>query len=318
VDDVGRAFVAHTMQGIVKVFDANTGLLLGNIGEFGGGTGQLNMPIGLMMDGFNRLCVVSANNTRVELFGVDSYLNPSVPAPGGNLAAGNNLIFNVTSNVTSGVTGQTFQWQRNGVNIAGATNGALTIGNANTGDSGNYSVVICSASGSITSSITPVAVLHSPNIAGGPQSQTVLCDAAVNFSVVATGSDLRFQWQFNGQNLANATAASLFLNDVQAAQSGQYSVHVSNAVGAVVSLPVALTVITPPLVMDVVSGTPIPHAGFQLTLNVDPGYKYDLQATTDFIEWQSIGEFKADGLLDFTDAGATNYLTRFYRLRWAP
>jgi hypothetical protein len=31
VDNAGRAFVADTMQGIVKVFDANTGLFLGNM-----------------------------------------------------------------------------------------------------------------------------------------------------------------------------------------------------------------------------------------------------------------------------------------------
>src|ERR1035437_4178996 len=31
VDNAGRAFVAETMQGIVKVFDANTGLFLGNM-----------------------------------------------------------------------------------------------------------------------------------------------------------------------------------------------------------------------------------------------------------------------------------------------
>src|ERR1035437_953352 len=272
------------------------------------------MPIGLVMDGFNRLCAVSANNARVELFGVDAFLSLSVQAPGGNLAAGNNLIFNVTS----GGSGQYFQWQKNGVNLAGATHGALTIANAATGDSGNYSVVITSASGSITSSVTPVTVLGAPHTLSGPQSQTVLCGAAVSMAVVATGSDLSIQWQFNGQDLANATVATLVLANVEAAQSGQYSVRVSNAVGALVTAPANLTVLTPPVVMDVVSGTQLPGSAFQLTLNVDPGFTYDLQATTDFLKWQSIANLNGDGLFDFTDTDSANYLNRFYRLRWAP
>ena len=136
--------------------------------------------------------------------------------------------------------------------------------------------------------------------------------------MVATGADLNFQWQFNGQDLANATAATLALADVEAAQSGQYSVRVSNAVGALVTAPANLTVLTPPVVMDVVSGPQSPGAGFQLTLNVDPGFSYDLQATTDFVQWQSIANFNAAGLFDFTDTASTNYPSRFYRLRWAP
>ena len=315
VDNAGRAFVADTMQGTVKVFDANSGAALGNIGDFGSAAGQLNMPIGLVMDGFNRLCVVSANNARVELFGVDAFLNLSVQAPGGKLAAGNNLIFNIAS----GGTGQTFQWQKNGINLAGATNATLAIANAAADDSGNYSVVISGASGSITSSLTPVTVLVSPKILSGPQSQSVLAGADVNFSVVASGSDLNVQWLFNGQNLAGATNASLSLPAVQAAQAGQYSVVVANAVGSAASVPASLTVITPPVVMDIVSSGMQAGQGFSLTVNLDPGFNYALEASTDFFQWQPITTFTAgSGLLDFVDADSTNYWNRFYRLRWSP
>jgi len=313
VDNVGRAFVADTLLGIVKVFDAGTGFHLGNIGDFGGAAGQLNMPVGLVLDGFNRLCVVSANNARVELFGVDSFLHLSVQAPGGKLAAGNSLIFNVTSG-----GGQTFQWQKNGVNLAGATNGTLAIANAAAGDSGNYSVVITGASGSITSSVTPVAVLVSPNILSGPQNQSVLAGANVSFTVVAGGSDLGFQWQFNAQNLDGETNASLALPAVQAAQAGQYSVAVANPVGSVTSA-ASLAVTTPPVVMDIVASGMQTGQVFGLTVNLDPGFSYALEASTDLFQWQPVTTFGGDGgLFDFVDPDSTNYLNRFYRLRWPP
>jgi DNA-binding beta-propeller fold protein YncE len=314
VDNAGRAFVADTMQGTVKIFDADTGAFLGNAGDFGSAPGQLNMPVGLVLDSFNRLCVASANNARVELFGVDSFLNFSVQAPGGNIAAGSNLIFTVTS----GGTGQTFQWQKNSASLVGATNGTLAITNATSGDGGNYSVVITGASGSITSSVTPVTVLASPNILSDPQSQTVLAGTDVNFSVVASGSNLNLQWQFNRQNLNGATNASLILPAVQAAQAGQYAVVMTNAVGSIVSAPACLTVITPPVVMDIVDSAMLTNQLFGLTVNLDPGFSYTLEASADLFQWQSVAIFNGGGLFDFVDTDSTNYLNRFYRLRWSP
>ena len=315
VDGAGRAFVADSLQGTVKVFDAGTGAALGTVGNFGGAPGQLNLPLGLGLDGYGRLCVASANNARVELFGVDSFLNFSVSASGGRLAAGNDLVFNVTA----GGVGQSFQWRKNGVDLAGATNGALVLPGAGAGDSGNYSVVITGASGSVTSSVTPVTVLAPPVILSGPQSRTVLAGVDVSFSVAAGGSSLGFQWQFNGHNLEGATGPALALPAVQSAQAGQYSVVVTNAVGSVASAPAGLAVITPPVVMDIVASGLSTNRLFGLTVNLDPGFSYSLEASADLFQWQPVTTFGGDGgLFDFVDSDSTNYWNRFYRLRWSP
>ena len=267
------------------------------------------------MDSLNRLCVASANNSRVELFGVDDFLHLSVQAVNGHLAAGNNLVISARA---GGAYSAGFQWQKNGVNLDGATNATLTVAGANTGDSGNYSVVISASSGTVTSSVTPVSVLAAPKILAGPVNQKILVGATASFGVIATGSALNYQWQFNGQNLPGATNVNLTLAGAQAAQSGQYAVRVGNAVGFQTAAPAVLSVITPPLVMDMLSSAPQADQTLQLTLIVEPGFVYELQATTDFVEWHSVTNLTADGLLDFIDPDATNHLSRFYRLSWKP
>lgn len=313
VDTADHVFVADTMQGRVKVFDAQTGLLLKTIGNYGLATGQLNLPLGLVLDSLNRLCIASANNSRVELFGVDDFLHLSAQAANGRLAAGSDLVISV---VVGGTNAAGFQWLKNGVTVGGATNATLTVASTTPGDSGNYSVVVQSAAGSITSSVAPVAVLAPPHILSAPGDQKILAGAPAVFAVVATGDDLNFQWQFNGQNLPDATNGILTLPGAQAAQSGQYAVTVINAVGSATTAPANLTVVTPPLVMDMVSAAALADGTFQLTLNVDAGFNYDLEATTDLLQWQPVTSISAGGLVDFVDTDATNFPNRFYRLHW--
>lgn len=56
----------------------------------------------------------------------------------------------------------TYQWRWNNANLAGATNIALTLSNLQTSNSGNYQVVLTSASGSATSSVATLTVLLPP------------------------------------------------------------------------------------------------------------------------------------------------------------
>ena len=77
-------------------------------------------------------------------------------------------------------------------------------------------------------SYVPGATL--PTITSAPApAQNVAAGSAVTFSVGVIGTPLLlYQWQFDGQNLAGATNASLTLSDVQATNAGNYSLIVSN------------------------------------------------------------------------------------------
>lgn len=98
--------------------------------------------------------------------------------------------------------------------------------------------------------LTVTAVVDPPTITTQPQSVSGAIGNA-SFSVVATGTNLVYQWFKNGAPIAGATNASLNLVNVQAADAGNYTVVVSNLVNgapvnSVTSNVATLTLTTPP------------------------------------------------------------------------
>jgi hypothetical protein len=80
-----------------------------------------------------------------------------------------------------------------------------------------------------------------------PPTRTVPAGENVTYSVGTTGTaPLRYQWRFNGNNLPNATNASLTVSNAQPINAGEYQVLVLNAAGSVLSDTVTLFVTTPP------------------------------------------------------------------------
>ncbi len=69
----------------------------------------------------------------------------------------------VTFTVTA-MGGLTFQWRRNGVNIAGATSSSFTIAAVTTADAGNYDVVVTGGCGAVTSAFAVLTVNQCPSI----------------------------------------------------------------------------------------------------------------------------------------------------------
>ena len=75
------------------------------------------------------------------------------------VAAGNPATFTAAA---SGTPAPTFQWQKGGVNINGATSSSYTIANAGAGDAGSYSVVATNSAGSVSSNAVTLTVLVAP------------------------------------------------------------------------------------------------------------------------------------------------------------
>lgn len=95
-----------------------------------------------------------------------------------------------------------------------------------------------------------VEVRHADSSAGGaptiavqPTATSVTAGGAVTLAVTATGSaPLTYQWRRNGVALAGATGATLALNGASAGDVGDYSVVVTNGLGAATSVAAALAV----------------------------------------------------------------------------
>ncbi len=155
-------------------------------------------------------------------------------------APGQSVTFSasVTGNPTP-----TFQWNKNGSPVAGATGASFTLPNVVSDDGGSYTVTATNPAGSVTSNAATLTVTNAPVITTQPVSQVVTAGGNATFTVAATGTPApTFQWRFNGSPLAGATGTSLTRSSATAAMAGTYDVVVANANGSVTSNPATLTV----------------------------------------------------------------------------
>jgi hypothetical protein len=83
-----------------------------------------------------------------------------------------------------------------------------------------------------------------PSIQTQPVAQTVVVGSTATFSAVVTGSNLTYQWQKNGANIAGATATSYTTPALAKSDSGAtYRLTAQNSAGSVQSNSVAVTVV---------------------------------------------------------------------------
>jgi hypothetical protein len=164
---------------------------------------------------------------------------------------GQTATFSVTATGTAPLS---YQWQKNGANIAGATSSSYTTPATTTSDSGStFVVVVSNSAGSATSNAATLTVNPAPvapTITTQPANQTVTLGQAATFSLVATGTaPLSYQWQKNGANIAGATSASYTTPTTSSSDNGStFDVIVSNSAGTVTSATATLTVNVPPTI----------------------------------------------------------------------
>ena len=160
---------------------------------------------------------------------------------------GTSASFSVTA---SGSVPLNYQWSWYGTNVSGATASAWATPATVLGDSNSMVyVTVSNAFGGVTSSNAYLYVTNGLSITSQPQSQTVAAGSSATFTVAAAGAaPLNYQWQFNGTNLSGATSTSLTLTGVQPANTGSYTVVVTNSAGLVTSAVAVLTVLVPPTI----------------------------------------------------------------------
>ncbi len=144
--------------------------------------------------------------------------------------SGSDVTFNVTATTATGTL--SYQWKKDGANIAGATTSSYTVA-ASTANAGNYSVEVSNGTCAVTSNAVALTVTPATSITTHPAAVTA-CQGNATFTVVAAGANLTYQWRKNGTNIAGATNASYTIA-VAEANEGDYSVVVTGTCGSATS-----------------------------------------------------------------------------------
>ena len=128
-----------------------------------------------------------------------------------------------------------YQWQRDGVDIAGATSPTYTLPEAERADDGaRFRCQVSNGAGSVLSDPAALTVaLRPPSISSPPTDQAVVEGETATFTVVATGSELAYVWRREGSPTVLGTGSSLEVAATRALDGAVYRVEVSNGAGAV-------------------------------------------------------------------------------------
>ncbi len=171
----------------------------------------------------------------------------------------------VTLEVAATGKGITYQWYDDGVSVGDSgTNAVLTLPNVNGGNSGDYTVVVTTDAGSVTSAVATVSISDAPTapiITQQPTNATNFAGGSVVFTAAAIGTGpLTYQWYFdNGTNvtaigdngitvIGAATPRLVLLHlNVEGPEAGNYYVVVTGPAGSTQSSNALLVVQTPPI-----------------------------------------------------------------------
>jgi len=154
---------------------------------------------------------------------------------------GSNTLFNVFA---SGIN-VTYQWHKNGNIISGNNNDTLLLNNISYADTGVYSCYITGLCGTpVLSQTARLNIIPDLSLISSPSGLNKCIGNTALFRVIATGSNLIFQWRKNGAEIHGQNNDTLILNNLVLSDSGAYSCYISGLCGSpVLSQPATLTVI---------------------------------------------------------------------------
>ncbi|WP_432671819.1 choice-of-anchor L domain-containing protein [Flavobacterium sp. SM2513] len=131
---------------------------------------------------------------------------------------------------TTGGTGVSYQWFKGSTAIAGATGTTYTMSSTVVADSGSYTCVVTVAScGTKTSNAAVVVVNQAPAITTQPQGKEICVGENVTFEVVATGTNLTYQWYKGTTAISGATTSNYTISNTVEADSGNYYCTIKSA-----------------------------------------------------------------------------------------
>jgi autotransporter-associated beta strand protein len=225
---------------------------------------------------------------------------------------GSTVSFNVTAGGTPLLT---YQWNLNGSPLSGRTLATLSLTNISNSDAGDYTVIVTSALGSVTSAVATLGVVP-PLIVTQPTNLTVNLGQPAAFAVGVTGAGpFTFQWQKNSVNIPAATSSALSFANTVFADAAAYRVIVSDPIVSETSQSATLTLLLPQTQLILLAYT---NDFATLTMSGADGFKYAIQGTPLLspANWQTLVTSTAPYI--FRDTNNANASLRFYRGLFVP
>jgi hypothetical protein len=227
------------LRGLTGILDVQVG---GSYAIALGTNGQVFAATGSVPEGMTDIMAISAGSVHHLVLTARPIILSFSPPVAANI--GDTVTFSV--NATAGPL--TYQWQRNGANVPGATNASITITNVQATNAGVYRILVRNPHGSVLS--PPAALTFPPPIiTQQPASLTRYRGDTATLNVTANGlQPFSYQWRKDGIDVPGATAATLSLRSLRVTNAGDYDVVVTDlASGSVTSSVATLIVFDPTL-----------------------------------------------------------------------
>jgi hypothetical protein len=188
--------------------------------------------------------------------------------------AGDSFTLTAAATCIAGCMPITYQWQKDGSDIPGATESSLTVNNAQVTDSGAYTCKATNTEAYALSNATTVTILEATNpiITVQPMSQEVDKDSSVTLSAQATGGySFTYQWAKDTVPIEGATSQSYVINNAQVTDSGTYTCVITNVTGSTTSDNAVLTVnlVAPRIMRALRNRTAVENSQVELNPYVD-------------------------------------------------
>lgn len=192
-----------------------------------------------------------SNNDNKYAFSEFSQLSVAGPAKVTLQPVNTTLYASQSGSLVIGASGDQpmrFQWQKwnNGSwqNVSGATSATLSFSNVSSAHAGRYRCQVSNAVATDTSAEATVTVLAGVTITTSPASRTVNSGESAQFTVVATGDNLQYEWTKNGERLAN-TGNTLSFAAAREVDEATYGCRVYNGGSSANCRSFSLTVNSP-------------------------------------------------------------------------
>jgi len=170
------------------------------------------------------------------------------------------------------VTGATYQWQLNGVNIAGATSTTFSATEV-----GNYTIVVTTSACSSTSNTVSITATQAPNVTVSASGPLSFCQGG-NVQLSVPAGSTSYQWFNGGVLIAGSTQ-----NTFTATTSGSFTVTATLNGCSVSSVASVVTVSAAPNATITADGSTSVCQGSSVTLNAPTGtgltYQWNLNGS---------------------------------------